>query len=302
MKKFLTTILSILALVTILSVTAEAKEDCLIMGLIPAEDPKAMMEQYTPMKNWMEKDMGMCIKIFTATDYTGVIEAMRAKKVDFAWFGPFSYVLAHERAGAEAFAVGMDAKGSTTYRSYLVATPESAQKLGINSSLEGEAGMKTIAGKLNNHKKSFTFAFTETASTSGYAVPRYYMMKTGIDPEKVFKKVGYLGTHDAAELVVKNKIVDIVADNDVTYPKMLESGKISAETNMIVWKSAPLPGSPMAYRSDLPESIKEKLKRSISRVPKDVVTGYGKITGYKIVSDKDYTLIKEVKKAIDSLK
>ena len=27
---------------------------------------------------------------------------MREKKVDFAWFGPFSYVLAHERAGAEA--------------------------------------------------------------------------------------------------------------------------------------------------------------------------------------------------------
>ena len=70
---------------------------------------------------------------------------------------------------------------------------------------------------------------------------------------------------------------------------------------MIIWKSDPLPGSPLAFRSDLPESIKEKLKRSISRVPKDVVTGYGKIRGYKIVSDKDYTLIKEVKKAIDSL-
>lgn len=301
MKKFLTTITGILVLTVFLSTTSEAKEDCLIMALIPAEDPKAMMEQYTPMMNWMEKDMGMCIKISTATDYTGVIEAMRAKKVDFAWFGPFSYVLAHERAGAEAFAVGMDAKGSATYRSYLVATPEAAQKLGIANPLEGEAGMNTLAGKLNNHKKSFTFAFTEIASTSGYAVPRYYMMKTGIDLEKVFKKVGYVGTHDAAELVVKNKIIDVVADNDVMYPKMMESGKISPETNVVIWKSDPLPGSPLALRNDLPESIKEKLKRSISRVPNDVVTGYGKITGYKLVSDEDYTLIKEVKKAIDSL-
>ncbi|MCL4475003.1 MAG: phosphate/phosphite/phosphonate ABC transporter substrate-binding protein [Nitrospirae bacterium] len=301
MKKFLIAIFGILTLMAVFG-RAEAREDCLIMGLIPAEDPRAMMEQYTPMKNWMEKDMGMCITIFTATDYTGVVEAMRAKKVDFAWFGPFSYVLAHDRAGAEAFAVGMDAKGSTTYRSYLVATPEAAQKLGIANPLEGEAGMNILAGKLNNHKKSFTFAFTETASTSGYAVPRYYMMKAGIDPDKVFKKVGYVGTHDAAELVVKNKIIDMVADNDVTYPKMAESGKISPDTNAVIWKSDPLPGSPLALRSDLPESIKEKLKRSISRVPKDVVTGYGKITGYKIVSDKDYTLIKEVKKAIDSLK
>lgn len=301
MKQILITIIGMLTLMAVFG-RAEAKENCLIMGLIPAEDPKAMMEQYTPMKNWMEKDMGMCINIFTATDYTGVIEAMRTKKVDFAWFGPFSYVLAQERAGAEAFAVGMDSKGNTTYRSYLVATPEAAQKLGITNPLEGEAGMKTLAEKLNNHKKLFTFAFTETASTSGYAVPRYYMMRAGIDPEKVFKKVGYVGTHDAAELVVKNKIIDIVADNDVTYPKMIEGGKISAETNVVIWKSDPLPGSPMALRSDLPENIKEKLKKSISRVPKDVVTGYGKITGYKLVSDKDYTLIKEIKKAIDSIK
>lgn len=301
MKKLLIALVGVLTLITAVSTRSDASDKCLVMGLIPAEDPKAMMEQYTPMKNWMEKDMGMCITIFTATDYTGVVEAMRAKKVDFAWFGPFSYVLANERAGAEAFAVGMDAKGSTTYRSYLVATSEAAQKIGIMNPLEGEAGMNILAEKLNNYKKSFTFAFTETASTSGYAIPRYYMMKTGIDPEKVFKKVGYVGTHDAAELVVKNKIIDMVADNDVSYPKMMESGKISPETNVVIWKSDPLPGSPLALRSDLPESIKEKLKRSISSMPKDVVTGYGKITGYKLVSDKDYTLIKEVKKAIDSL-
>ncbi len=305
MKKVLIIMLSALSIfLTIFSATgvSDAKDKCLVMGLIPAEDPKAMTEQYTPMKNWMEKDMGMCIQIFTATDYTGVIEAMRAKKVDFAWFGPFSYVLAHERAGAEAFAVGMDEKGNTTYRSYLVATPEAAQKLGISNPLEGEAGMKTLVEKLNNHKKEFTFTFTDTASTSGYAVPRYFMHKAGIDPDRVFKKVGFIGTHDAAELVVKNKIIDIAADNDVTYPKMLEKGHISAHSNVIIWKSTPLPGSPMAYRSDLPEDIKTALKRAITRVPKDVVTGYGKITGCQLVTDRDYELIKDVKKVIDSLK
>ncbi len=280
---------------------SNAREKCLVMGLIPAEDPKSMIEQYTPMKNWMEKEMGRCIQIFTATDYTGVIEAMRAKKVDFAWFGPFSYVLAAERANAEAFAVGMDQKGNTTYRSYLVATPEVAKKLGITTPLEGEAGMKVIAEKLNNHKKEFTFTFTDVASTSGYAVPRYFMHKAGIDPEKVFKKVGFIGTHDAAELVVKNKIIDIAADNDVTYQKMLEKGQISQETNVIIWQSPPIPGPPMAYRKDLPEDVKTALRNAITRVPKDVVTGYGKITGYKLVTDKDFELIKDIKRTLDEL-
>ena len=75
----------------------DAGEKCLIMGLLPAEDPKEMMAQYTPMKNWMAKEMGRCIKVFTATDYTGVIEAMRAKKVDFAWYGPYLEITADPR-------------------------------------------------------------------------------------------------------------------------------------------------------------------------------------------------------------
>jgi phosphonate transport system substrate-binding protein len=301
-KKTFFILLGLTVLFTSSVVGAWAKKDCLIMGLIPAEDPKAMMEQYTPMKKWLEKELGRCIKLFTATDYTGVIEAMRAKKADIAWFGPFSYVLANGRAGAEAFAVGQDAKGVTTYRSYLVATPEAAQKLGITTPLEGEAGMKALAAKLANHQKVFTFAFTDVNSTSGFAIPRYFMHKAGMDPKKVFKKVGYVGTHDAAELVVKNKIIDIVADNDVTYPKMQEKGQTSPKTNVIIWKSPPLPGSPLAYRQDLPQEVKEALKKAIVKVPKNVVTGYGKITGYQIVGDGDYALIKDVKKVIDTLR
>ena len=283
--------------------TLHAEENCLVMGLIPAEDPKAMIEQIKPMKAWMEKSLGRCITLYTATNYTGVIEAMRAKKVDFAWFGPFSYTMAHERAGADAFAVGIDPKGKSTYRSYLVATPETAQKLGISTPLEGEEGMKAIAEKLNKFPKEFTFTFTDTASTSGHAIPRYFMWKVGLDPDKVFKKVGFSGTHDAAELMVKNKTVDMCADNDMTNPAMVAAGKISPTTNIIIWKSPPIPGSPVAYRHDLPEETKEALKKAITTVPEDAnkVTAFGNITGWKIVSDQDYALIKEVKKVIDQL-
>ncbi|MGB9291802.1 MAG: PhnD/SsuA/transferrin family substrate-binding protein, partial [Desulfobaccales bacterium] len=86
MKKYFLVIGLALALMANLTGTLQAGENCLVMGLIPAEDPKAMIEQIKPMKAWMEKSLGRCITLFTASDYTGVIEAMRAKKVDFAWF------------------------------------------------------------------------------------------------------------------------------------------------------------------------------------------------------------------------
>lgn len=300
MNKFLTLIFT--ALIILFGVTiSDAKEKCLVMGLIPAEDPKAMIERYTPMKNFLEKEIGQCIQLFTATDYTGVIEAMRAKKVDFAWFGPFSYVLANERANAEAFAVGVDKKGNTTYHSYLVATPEVTQKLGISSTLEGEAGLKTLAEKLNNHRKAFTFTFTETASTSGYAVPRYYMYRAGIEPEKLFKKVGYIGTHDAAALVVKNKIIDMASVYDETYLTLIDKGKITADSVVVIWKSPPIVGEPLAYRADLESKTKELLRKAIVKVPKDL-TGSARLTGYKLTDDSEYKVIKDIKKVIDSLK
>ncbi len=304
MKRYFLAFALAAAMTIILAGALQANQESLVMGLIPAEDPKAMIEQIKPMKVWMEKELGQHIELFTATDYSGVIEAMRAKKVDFAWFGPFSYVMAHDRAGADAFAVGVDPKGKSTYRSYLVATPETARKLGISSPLEGENGMKAIAEKLSKHKREFTFSFTDPASTSGYAVPRYFMWKVGMDPEQVFRKVGFSGTHDAAELMVKNKTVDMVSDNDMTNPALVAKGQISPQTNVIIWKSMPLPGSPIAYRHDLPENIKAALKKAITTVPKEAnkVTAFGNITGWQIVSDSDYAVIKNVKKVIDELK
>ncbi len=296
MRKLLGFVMVLFA--TLLSHSA-SQAKCLNMGIIPAEDPKAMMEQYKPMKEWLEKQIGSCIEYFTATDYSGVVEAMRSKKVDFAWFGPFSYVMAKERAGAEAFAVGVDPTGKTTYRSLILATPEVAQKLGITSPLVGEEGMKILAQKLSNFKKQFHIIFVDPASTSGYAVPRYYMHIAGID-EKAFKKVGFISTHDAAELAVAKKIVDMAADSDITYEKMVSQGKISKETNVILWKSPELPGSPWAYRKDLSEDLK-KLREAFYKLPKDIAAGYGNIVGYRPVSDKDYTIIAEVKKVIDQL-
>ncbi len=281
---------------------AIAKEKCLIMGLIPTEDPKALIDKHTPLKNFMEKEIGRCIELFTATDYTGIIEAMRAKKLDVAWFGPFSYVLANERAGAEAFAVGVDKNGKTTYHSYLVATPEVAQKLGISKTLEGIEGLKFISEKLNGEfRKKFTFTFTETASTSGYAVPRYYMHLGDIVPEKVFKKVGYIGTHDAAALTVKNKIIDMASVYDEVYHDMIDKGKISTDSVVIIWKSPEIVGEPFAYRSDLDKDTKSRLRNAILKVPSNI-TPSPRIKGYKLASDSDYRTIKEIKKFIDTLK
>ncbi len=70
----------------------------------------------------MGEELGVEVELNTATDYSGIIEAMRSGEVDLAWFGPLSYVLANEIAGAKAIAVQVAEEGETdpTYNSLMI--------------------------------------------------------------------------------------------------------------------------------------------------------------------------------------
>lgn len=80
-------------------------QQVLKVGLIPSEDSRAMLAQSKDILDAVEKNSGLKVQGFVATDYNGVIEALRAKHLDIAYLGPFSYVLATTVTPVEAFAI-----------------------------------------------------------------------------------------------------------------------------------------------------------------------------------------------------
>lgn len=275
-------ILSALIGASLIGATAAANASDLVMGLIPAENNEEMIKTFEPMRAYMEKKLHRKVKLYTATDYAGVVEAMRKKRVDIAWFGPLSYYLAEMEAGAEAFAVGIrEGSSSPTYKSLIIAPCDS--------------GIKSIADL-----KGKSVAFVNPASTSGGLMPTYMVKHaTGMMPQDYFGKFTYSGSHDAAELAVKNHTVDAAADNDITYTKMLEKGLITKESNCIIAESTPLPGSPLVYRGDLPKELKAEIQDVILNAHKDIqVTGYGKISHYVAVTPADYQSIRDMVKEL----
>lgn len=275
-------VVSTLLAASLAGASAAAFARDLVMGLIPAENNEEMVKTFEPMRAYLEDKLGRKIKVFTATDYAGVIEAMRKKRVDIAWFGPLSYYLAEIEAGAEPFAVGIrEGSDSPTYKSMLIAPCGN----GVHS-------IEDLKGK--------SVAFVDPASTSGGLVPTYMVKKqTGMMPQDYFGKFTYAGSHDAAELAVKNKTVDAAADNDITYGKMLDKGLISKQSNCIIAKSDPLPGSPLVYRKDLPADLKLMIQGAILSAHKDIkVTGYGKISHYVAANAADYQIVRDMVKEL----
>lgn len=203
---------------------------------------------------------------------------MRKKRVDIAWFGPLSYVLAEQEAGAEAFAVGVrQSTGKSTYRS-LIVVPEGSTAQSIID-LKGQS-----------------VAFVDPASTSGGLVPSYMVKKaTGQMPQEFFGKFTYAGSHDAVEMAVKNKAVDAGADNDITYNKMLKKGLISEQSNRVLVYSDPLPGSPLTYRKDLDAGLKRKIRDAILYAQYSIKpTGYGDLSRYVAAGPADYQVIRDL--------
>lgn len=257
-------------------------KDEVVMGLIPAESNEEMVKTFEPMRAHLEKKLGKKVKVFTATDYAGVIEAMKKKRIDIAWFGPLSYYLAEMEAGAEPFAVGIrKGKKSHTYKSVIMVPGDSKAKT-----------IKDLAGK--------SVAFVDPASTSGGLMPTYMVKKaTGKMPKEFFGKFTYAGSHDAVQMAVKNKTVDAAADNDITYNKMLKKGLVTKESNRILVESDPLPGSPLCYRKDLPEDLKKKIRDVILSAHKEIkVTGYGELSHYEAITPADYQIVRDMVKEL----
>jgi phosphonate transport system substrate-binding protein len=186
------------------------------------------------------------VKPFVATDYNGVIEALRAKKLDVAFLGPFSYVLANAVADVEAFAVPETEKQGSTYHSIIIARKD--RNIG---------SLKDLAGK--------TFAFVDPSSTSGHLFPKAALIKAGYDPDRYFSRVIFSGGHDASVIAVQNGKVDAAAVADALFDTALKRGALKKEDVVIVWTSGPIPGAPLVYRRDLPEELKVKLRTAMSQ-------------------------------------
>ena len=151
------------ALVACLCSSAVAQEEQmkeLNFGIISTESTANLKKGFDPFIEELSKKVGMKINTFFAPDYAGVIEGMRFKKVDFAWFGNKSAIEAVDRAGGEVFAQCTGKDGSLGYNSLIIVHKDSPYN-SIDDII--------AAGKELN------FGNGDPNSTSGYLIPSYYI-------------------------------------------------------------------------------------------------------------------------------
>ena len=253
------------------------------LGAIPSESSDKVQDQYKDFLTYLERQTGFRVELVVAQDYNGVIEKMRKKELDFAFFGPFSYILAHETAGARALASPDFKLTGSSYSSVII----SHQATGIKN-----------VGQLKGH----SFGFIDPDSTSGYLVPKAVMMKQGIDLEKDFSRIVFLGRHDAAILAVKNKAVDAAAVSSNVLKNLMEKGIFDENEIKVVFSSNPIPQSVWAYREGIPAETVNKVKQAFlgAHLEPGALGVYAKdVSRFIPREDKEYDIIRETAKLLN---
>jgi phosphonate transport system substrate-binding protein len=230
--------------------TAEARLSITI-GLIPERNIFEQLDRYEPLADYLSKRIGADIKLKVLTRYGNLIDSFVSAGLDGAFFGSFTYVLAHAKLGVEPLARPETVDGVSTYYGMIL--------------VRKDGGIKTAADM-----KGKVFAFVDRATTAGYLLPLAYFEENGIaDYQKFLGETYFAGTHEAAIYDVLNKKADICAAKDTVFNRLAASDKRLTTELLVLARSPDVPENGLAIRKDLDGAIANELKETLLNMDKD---------------------------------
>jgi phosphonate transport system substrate-binding protein len=253
------------------------------MVFVPASE-KGDSKDYESLINIISERIGVNIEPVKVVDYNAAVEAMRAGRVQIAWYGGKTYIKAAEIANADAFAAGVR-MGETNagYYTYFVVRSDSVLK-----------SIDDIKGK--------TLGLNSIGSTSGDLIPKVELLKAGLSTKDKthFKRVVYAGSHDACLLSVINKQVEVCGMSSRNFDARLNDGTFTLDQVRIIHKSPLVPPPPLAYSKDLSQALRDKIKAATLEAHKfGKIGGYGgEMSHYIEVDDASYDTLRDVEKML----
>ena len=262
--------------------SANAAPETLRVALLPDENASEIIKNNEPLKNHLEEQLGLEVELVVTTDYSSMIEAMARGRLELGYFGPLSYVLAQEKADIDPFAALQEVEGEDpTYQAVFIANADS-----------GIEDLADVAGK--------TVAWGDQASTSSHLIPKAMLAEEAdLRVDQGDYEEQHVDSHDAVALTVQNGNADAGGMSLPIYERMAEEGLIDPATVVKVQESEPYANYPWAMQSDLPEDLKEKLRRAFLDLEDPAVLEPFDAAGFEEVTDSDYDAVRELAPLLD---
>lgn len=254
-----------------------ADPDKLIVALIPDENAATVIQDNQGLKDYLTEAFDKEIELVVTTDYSSMIEAARNDRLDLAYFGPLSYVLAKAVIDIEPFAARIKG-GTKTYNSCI-----------IGNTKKGVTSFDDIKGT--------TFALGDPASTSSRLFPELTLAENGLTKGKDFQGV-FLGSHDAVALAVQNGNAQAGGMACPILKSLKKKGVIDPSKVTTIAESSPIPQYPWTMRSTLSPELKENIRVTFLELESDKVLKPFNADGFASITDSDYDGIRKAGKLL----
>ncbi len=213
----------------------------ILVAVPPVRNIVALERQYGGLARYLQERLGRPVELVHQPSYTAIVDAFRTNRVDAAFLGSFTYLLAHLEAGVEVLA-RPEHRGSSHYRGVLYVRQESPYRR-----VEDLRGARV--------------AHAGIATTAGYLFPLCALRARGLPPPAAFfGAFAEAGSHEAALRAVLEGRADAAAAKDEVLAEMLrEEPSLKGRLRELA-ASPPVPSNGFAAGPLLSPELREQIR------------------------------------------
>ncbi|WP_199726035.1 putative selenate ABC transporter substrate-binding protein [Leptotrichia sp. OH3620_COT-345] len=187
----------------------ESSEKIFKISAIPDFDQGELTRGFGDFAKYLSEKTGMKVEYIPVVDYAAVVTAFERGEIDMVWFGGLTGVQA---------------------RSLVPESEAVAQRPGDEKFQSVFIKQKGLQISSLNDVKGHSFAFGSESSTSGHLMPRFFLEKEGINPDKDFDGSPiYSGSHDKTYGLVEAGSVQAGAVNKQYWDKAVKEKKVNTD-------------------------------------------------------------------------
>jgi phosphonate transport system substrate-binding protein len=249
---------------------------------VSAENQAATQARFKELADVFKQKVGVDLRIYTASDYAGTVQALTSGQIHMAQMGGSAYSSAwiDSNGNVEPLVANQELDGALGYHSILIVKSDSPYKK-----------LDDLRGR--------SLAWADPNSTSGYLIPLVSLRAAGIEPDKHFGRTLFSGGHEQSVLGVVNSQFDSAftwsskGHNAGQIRAMLDRGVLKLDQFRIIWESPLIPNPVVVVRKDMPEDMKREMRRFWVELNKThpavaEAAARGKTTGFVPVTHELY--------------
>lgn len=270
--------LLVLLLLAVLVVPFDSFAAELKFGLLPRLTEKEMVEGFTPLAKYLEKELGLKVTLVIPKDFDTWTKDAKAGVYDIAYTNPFQYVIV-KKAVKDAVPI------------VIASEPEIGKELFGTIIVKKDSPVKSIADL-----KGKTVAATDPGSAGAYLVQMLMLQKAGLKKDDV-KLIFEKKRDPVADAILAGKAeAGFVRDDDV------EKLKAGADKFRKLAKSDPIPNWVIFSAKKMDPAMASKLKAALTKLKQGdlqsiKILAPAKIDGFVPTADKEFNVMIDAAKA-----